>query len=253
MGVGQADPDEKLSCQEEPKSVLFLFHFSANLYPSGLPRMTVISTIHPVTSLTSEFKTLLRKATDSRLQKIIHANITARFARWSPSLADFRLAVEYKNAKHDATILDDFRQLVPLTNYESYLPLIRKLMECPCKLSEVENLLAPGLPSFLCDSSSTSGKEPKFFPKYGQSLRDPSITNLCSGSGKIVNIWSISRALVDVVADSGEVVHTMTLSAASSGTWRTTMNWTVQTDETRMMSIGTYVVRPSTNCDVQLV
>ena len=123
-----------------------------------------ISTIHPLSSLSPEDKILLQQGTDSRLQEIIYANIATRFAS---SLVDFHLAVTKKDVKNDATILDDFRRLVPLTEYESYRPLLVKFKERPCKLSEVENLLTPGLPDFLCWSSSTSGKEPKVFPKHG--------------------------------------------------------------------------------------
>lgn len=200
-----------------------------------------ITTILPLPSLTPELKALLRECTDSRLQEILRNNIATRFAVSSSALADFRLAIANKDAKHDETILDDFRRLVLPTTYESYRPLINKFVERPCKLSEVKDLLAPGLPDFLCDSSSTSGKDPKIFPRYGPSLRDSSITNLCSGSGKIVNVWSLrTGALIDVATEPGEVGHTITFCGAPSGTWRTTMNWTVQTDDTRMTSIGTY-------------
>ena len=193
-----------------------------------------LSTIHPLSSLSPEHQILLRQGTDRRLKEIICANIGTRFAS---SLVEFCLAVADKDVKNDTTILDDFRRLVPLTEYESYRLLLMKFKERPCKLSEVENLLTPGLPDFLCWSSSTSGKEPKVFPKHGRSLHHKVITDI---SGKVADVYSISyKDLLQVVTDSGEAVHTVVFTASSAARWRTTMNWTLQTDDTRMGSIGT--------------
>ena len=202
--------------------------------------MAITAILSPLSSLSPELRKLLKEGTDHRLRQIINANITTRFAVSSSTLVDFRLAVADKDVENDATILDDFRRQVRLTDYESYYPFIAKFMERPCKLSEVENLLAPGVPDFLFRSSSTSGKEPKFFPKYCQALRDPSITDLRPGSGlKIMDVYSISyKELLEVVTDSGEVVHTITSTVSSCGRWRTSMNWTIETDDTRMTYTG---------------
>ena len=70
------------------------------------------------------------------------------------------MAIADKDAKEDSA-LSDFRRLVPLADYEAYRPWLAKLMEPPCTLSEVENLLAPGLPSYIAVSSSTFGSTPK--------------------------------------------------------------------------------------------
>ena len=191
-------------------------------------------TIHPLSSLSPEDKILLRQGTDSRLREIICANISTRFAS---SLVDFRLAVANKDLKDDATILDDFRRLIPLTEYESYRPLLMKFKERPCKQSEVENLLTPGLPDFLCESSATSGRESKLFPKRSQTVHDQVITDI---SGKAVDVYSITyRDLLQVVTDSGEAVRTVPLTVSSTTRWRTTMNWTIETDDARMGLIGT--------------
>ena len=196
--------------------------------------MTISTIIHPLSSLSPEDKILLRQGTDSRLREIICANIATRFAS---SLVDFRLAVANKDVKNDATILDDFRRLVPLTEYESYRPLIMRFKERLCKLSEVENLLTPGLPDFVCDSSATSGKEPKLFPKRSQTVHDKVITDI---SGKVADVYSIFYMdLLQVVADSGEAVHTVVFTLSSSARWRTTMNWSIETDNARMGSIST--------------
>ena len=68
-----------------------------------------ITTIPPLTSLTSELQASLREGTDSRLREILHTNIATRFVGTSPALADFRLASAIKDVKHDETILNDFR------------------------------------------------------------------------------------------------------------------------------------------------
>ena len=203
-------------------------------------QLMTIGTIHPLCSLSPEDKILLRQGTDSRLREIICANIATRFASSSSSLEDFRLAVANKDMKNDATIFDDFRRLVSFTEYEAYRPLLMKFKEPPCKLSEVENLLTPGLPDFLCKSSSTSGGEQKVFPRRSQTIRDQGITDI---SGKIVDIYTIIyRDLLQVATASGEVVHMIPLTASSVARWRTTMNWSIETDNARMGSIGTCVV-----------
>ena len=203
-----------------------------------------ISAIRPLTSLTSEHKAFLLEDTNHRLHRIINTNITTRFAGSSPALADFRLAIANKDVKNDPTVLDDFRRLVPFTDYESYRPLISKFMERPCKLSEVENLLTPGLPDFLCPSSSTSGKEPKLFPRRRQTLPYPSVTGFYHGASKVAIIYGVDyKDLLDIVTNSGETVHTITFCCSMAARWRTSMDWAIQTDDnTRMMSIGTCFV-----------
>ena len=199
-----------------------------------------INTIRPLTSLTSEHKAFLLEDTNRRLHRIINTNLTTRFAGSSPALADFRLAIANKDVKNDPTVLDDFRRLVSFTDYESYLPLISKFMERPCKLSDVENLLTPGLPDFLCPSSSTSGKKPKLFPRQRQNFHHKSVTGFYYGASKVSIIYDVEHEdLLDIVTNSGETVHTIALCCSMAARWRTTMNWTLETDSTRMMSIGT--------------
>jgi len=79
--------------------------------------------------LTSELEAFLREDTDRRLREIINANVTTRFTSCSPTLVDFCLAIANKDMKDDATTLDDFYHLVPVTEYDLYCFLITKLME----------------------------------------------------------------------------------------------------------------------------
>lgn len=137
--------------------------------------------------------------------------------------------------QNDTTVLFDFRHFVPLTCYESYSPLITKFIEHPCKLSEAENLLAPGLPHFFCVSSSTSGGPRKYFPRYIQSLQSRHITENFDAMGSIVTICYLGhRRSVELVSQSGETVHKIPIAPSFPARCRTTMNWSPETDDTRM-------------------
>ena len=212
-------------------------------------RQMVATTIHPLTSLTSEFEALLRENADRCLRDIINANINTRFAGSSPALANFCRAVANKDMQNDATVLNDFRCLVSLTDYESYRPFINKFTDSPCKLSEVENLLAPGLPHFLCPSSSTSGKKSKLFPRILQSVHSTSFRELYEGRKAVIVYGIAYEGFLDVVTDSGEIAHRIALGSLVAARWRASMDWTVETDDARMMSIGTHPIPERTGND----
>ena len=200
-------------------------------------------TSYPLISLPLQLSAALKEETDRHLENIIRANITSCCARSSPHLADFRLAIADKDVKEDST-LSDFRRLVPLTDYEAYRPWLDKFMERPCKLSEVENLLAPGLPSYFGVSSSTSGSKPKHFARYSESnshfaeqggLFGPSL-------GLTAAVFSLSyRDIVDVTTESGEVLKRIPVCIGTAGMLRTTHRWPVETDNTRMTYISEYL------------
>ncbi|KIM56348.1 hypothetical protein SCLCIDRAFT_1220383 [Scleroderma citrinum Foug A] len=198
--------------------------------------------LSPLVSLPPQISASLKEETDSRLQKIIRANITSRYACSSSYLANFRLAIADKDVKEDYT-LSDFRRLVPLTDYGAYRPWLDKFMERPCKLSEVENLLAPGLPNYFGVSSSTSGSKPKHFARYfesnvgfGHAAEEPEREG--SLAGTTAWIFSLSyRDIVDVTTESGEVVKRIPVCIGSAGFWRNSAGWPIETDNTRMASM----------------
>ena len=199
--------------------------------------MESASTVSPLTSLTPELKTAVQEDTFSRLRSIIGANVTTRYASLSSSLADFRKAIVGKNIDEDVTVVDDFRNLIPLTDYESYCPFVTKFFDRPCKLSEVQDLLAPGLPTFICVSSSTSSNEPKRFPKYPRTMTGPVIA-APPETGTIVAIFSLGyKDVLEVATDSGEIAYRIPVSPGSVWYWRTYRNWSVETDATRMRTI----------------
>ena len=199
--------------------------------------------LSPLVSLPPQLSASLKEETDSRLQKIIRANITSRYAS-SSHLADFRLAIADKDVKEDYT-LSDFRRLVPLTDYDAYRPWLDKFMERPCKLSEVENLLAQGLPDHLGVSSSTSGSKPKHFAWYIKSnvgFARAGEEAERSSTGTTARIFSLSyRDIVKVTTESGEVVKRIPVCIGSAGSWRNSAGWPIETDGTRMASMSEYL------------
>ncbi|KAI6129067.1 GH3 auxin-responsive promoter [Pisolithus croceorrhizus] len=195
------------------------------------------NTVHPITVLTSELETVLKEDTDRRLRILIAANIKSRYARSSSDLSDFRLSIENKDVQTDESVLSDFRRLVPTTNYQSYRPFVDKFNSRPCKLSEVEDLLAPGLPIYIPLSSATTNKKSKQFIKYSRS--QPYSQGPPPVRTKITALlYSFAyREPVEVVADSGEIVRRIPQCNQSSGVMRLHNNWSFETDDTRMGSI----------------
>ena len=202
--------------------------------------MTSPSTVHPLTSLPPRLFAVLKEATDQRLRNVIGVIITSRYAS---DLADFRLSTRDKDVKEDSTVLSDFRNPAPLTDYEAYRPWVTKFLERPCKLSEVENLLAPSLPNFIAITSSTSGSKPKYFARYLASLGliRPAQDLVRSGSlaATIAAIsWWGYRDVVEVTTASGDVTTTVPITGVASGFARNMQGWPIESDNTRMASMG---------------
>ena len=199
--------------------------------------------LYPLISLPPQLSASLKEETDCHLQKIIRANITSRYACSSSHLVDFRLAIADKDVKEDST-LSDFRRLIPLTDYEAYRPWLAKFMERPCKLSEVENLLAPGLPSYLGVSSSTSGSAPKHLARdFGSSSGFALTAKLAKREGSLAGttagILSLCyRDVVDITSNYGEVVKRIPICIGSTAIWRNSAGWSIETDNTRMASMS---------------
>ncbi|KAI6038445.1 GH3 auxin-responsive promoter [Pisolithus marmoratus] len=203
---------------------------------SFVPSMST-NTVHPITALTLELETILKKDTDRRLRNLITANIKSRYARSSSKLSDFRLAIEGKNVQTDGSVLSDFRRLVPTTDYESYRPFFDKFNSRSCKLSDVEDMLAPGLPVYISLSSATTNKKSKQFVKYPRSepyAHGPPLVRVKTTAFLYTFAY---RDPVEVLADSGEIVRRIPLCNQSSGVVRSQYNWSIETDSARMASI----------------
>ena len=171
------------------------------------------------------------------LLSIIRDNIVSQYGSQAVLLAEFRDAV----AKHGTTDVDatlaDFRAHVPLSNYDSYKPLLDKFNVQPCKEENVINMFAPGLPDFLVVSSGTSGANPKIILKYNHSERlkiparryfdatdkDPLAAVLCT---EYRDVKVIERA-------PGDVSRRIPVCIASGGLLRRTTGCYID-DESRM-------------------
>ena len=111
----------------------------------------------------------LRWRTDKLRSSIVRANCNTQFAQIAPELTEFRQATAgLVDGTDDDILSESFRKTVQFTTYDSYAPLLARFCEKPCKASAVLDLLAPGLPDYLAESSSTCGGLPKTFPKYNR-------------------------------------------------------------------------------------
>ena len=204
--------------------------------PAGM----IPPTVYPLTSLPPHLSFSLKEQTNRRLQNIIEANVTSRYATSTSNLVDFRSAIAGKDAKKDTSVPSDFRRLVPLTTYEEYRPWVDKLLERPCKLSKVENLFAPGLPSFIGVSSATSGSKSKHFARYvGSNILVRAVGD--TSISKTASVYTVCyKDVVEVTTDSGEIVQKLPVCIVSAGFMRNSEGWSVDTDHTRMTSMGDY-------------
>jgi len=199
----------------------------------------------PSTVLTPELRTSLTKRTDLFLLNIITANSTTQYASQTPSLTRFRDAISVHGTAVDATLLDDFRNYVPVTDYESYKPWVTRFHETPCEESRVDNLFAPGLPYFLAMSSSTSGKAPKLFPVYQQPSFDypppRPFFDFSDTRGPTAWIFYYGyREVKEVEREPGQVVKRIPLCLVSAGRFRMRFDWDLESDESRLSTISGY-------------
>ncbi|KAI6025214.1 GH3 auxin-responsive promoter [Pisolithus microcarpus] len=198
-----------------------------------------LPTVYPLLTLSPELKAALQERTERCLRDIVGANITTHYGISVPSLSLFRQATAGKDVKEDPTVIIDFHQAVPLTDYGCYSPFIAKFFRHPRKQSELENLLAPGLPNYIARSSSTTGNKPKLLPKYPRrcSTTPSSFAKRLhlNSSGKAVHIYCLAyRDLLDVMGEDGEVMKKILVCMGSCGAVRITENWPVETDSARM-------------------
>ncbi|KAI6038809.1 GH3 auxin-responsive promoter [Pisolithus marmoratus] len=205
------------------------------------------STVFPLASLSPEFKAALQERIEHRLWDIIKANITTRYGTSAASLSLFREGTADKDVKEDPTVIVDFRRTVPLTDYESYSPFIAKFFNNPLKQSELENLLAPGLPSFIARSSSTTRNKSNYFPKYPRRWTTPTHAQhlQINNSAKTAFIFCLAnRNLLEVLDEDGVVTTKIPVCTGSSGGIRNVMNWDVETDSVRMGTVVPGYVSP---------
>lgn len=181
----------------------------------------------PIPALTPSLATSLRERTRAVLSYLVRTNSVSTFFKESNILSDFRGAIE-SNGESDTTF-ETFHDNVPLSAYEHYLPFVSRLFEQPCRMSSIENLMAPGFPEFVAHSSGTSSGASKHFLKYrhpehmstgtSQTMNASSATT--SSGGKSCIVYSLRyRQVVEAVDDDGDVKLKMPVCLMSTGTVR---------------------------------
>ncbi|KAF8835122.1 hypothetical protein BDN67DRAFT_975581, partial [Paxillus ammoniavirescens] len=196
----------------------------------------------PCSSLMPKLRAVLTEKIDRLLLRIIRANFNTRYASQASSLAAFRDVISAHGTEVDGSLLQDFRSHVALMDYESYKPFVARFNERPCKESEVENLFAPGLPSFLALTSTTSGKAPKMFAKYHHIPQEvpsrPTLFDVSDSKGRTAWVFCCAyRELKDVERDSGQVVKRLPVGGTSGSRMRVRCGWDVDSDKSRMSMI----------------
>jgi hypothetical protein len=233
----------------------------------------------PLVSLTSELSEKLKQRTKIVLAYLVKTNSISTYFREAPLLSDFRETLprfeyydpvaeangnsEGSNAEETSVVeydLDDpeeileiFTTSVPLSTYNAYLPFISRFFETPCLASSVSNLLAPGLPYFIANSSATSGGTPKRFPKYRhpQSMSVSTASVMAASNprpkkgGTNCVVYTLrSMQEVDVIGDDNNVARRMAVCLMSTGTVRMHMGLHVEKDDLLMPRRG--LIPPST-------
>ena len=137
----------------------------------------------PLQSLTSELKLNLQKNLESVLAEIIQTNNGTIFFREAALLSAFRDRLSVPStpilkpvANVDAgscevintkDLVQKFYETVPLSLYDAYQPFISRFFgKSLCPSSDVRDLLSPGLPDYIAQTSGTSGTTLKAFPIY---------------------------------------------------------------------------------------
>jgi len=188
----------------------------------------------PLKSLTPDLFIQLKERSDKFLFEIISVNCQSKFCQTASELSIFRHAIETLH-DNEQGFLQNFRNLVPLTVYNTYLPFVALFFNTPCLESDVVDLFAPGLPLFIAVSSATSGKAPKFFPKYKATTLRPSASPAISQSVYTYDIRC--KDVLDVFHGHQDIVRKISVIPAGGGLLRAQMGWNPDDDEARMSSI----------------
>ena len=179
----------------------------------------------PLLSLTSDLKERSEKRTKANLFQILTKLSGTIFFQEAPALVALRNALGdshtplLPDGSENHELLYNFLSHVPLTTYEDYQPFVARFLDKSPRLSDVNNLLAPGLPAFIAHSSGTSGGHLKHFLKYpnpgrlGRRWDSPEVPGykICSFS-----LLNIDRC-IKVVDDDDKTVEDIPVSIATAG------------------------------------
>ena len=200
---------------------------------------------HPrlVEALSSDLSAILKKRTEGTLLSLIKQNKETRYFSESPVFSGFHDSVQNsKNEGHDEdqddALIKSYYTAVPLTNYDSYEPFIKKFLESGCQEKDVQNVFAPGLPHGIGVTSSTTSGKPKYIAQYsygsGSSVRNFS-------AGKTFQFFSyIYRQVIGVQNDKGNTIKSLPVGVASANLFRLWSGLDVDQDRLNIKLASTY-------------
>ena len=179
----------------------------------------------PLLALTSDLKERLEERTKTNLFRILFKLSGTIFFQEAPVLATLRDALGnthtplLPDGSENHQLLHKFLSHVPLTAYENYQQFVARFLDKKSpRLSDVNNLLSPGLPTFITHSSGTSGGNLKYFLKYpnhGRLMRrwdNPDIPEFKICSFSLINI---DRS-IKIVDGNGATVQNIPVSIATA-------------------------------------
>ncbi|KAL4070072.1 GH3 auxin-responsive promoter [Scleroderma yunnanense] len=197
----------------------------------------------PIGALSADLSNKLKEHTEHSLARLIKRNKNTRYFSESPILGVFRQALESLGPKEgddevrDDILLESYCNTVPLTTYDACEPFVDKFLEDNCQMSDVRDIFCPGLPYHIAISSSTSGKKPKYFPKYNQPGSQPIRWRL--SAGKTCFVYSLrSHKVIDVQNKDGGTIEKITVGLGSSGMMRQVIGLDVNKDHFNIRLAG---------------
>ena len=202
----------------------------------------------PLQSLTSELKLNLQKNLESVLAEIIQTNNGTIFFREAALLSAFRDRLSVPStpilkpvANVDAgscevintkDLVQKFYETVPLSLYDAYQPFISRFFDkSPCSSSAVRDLLSPGFPDFIAQTSGTSGSSLKSFPRYPVT---ENVDRTFEGRFCVFSSFRFCGPAVKIVDEHGELQKEVFLTNIASGNMRRRMGIAVKDDEKAM-------------------
>lgn len=177
----------------------------------------------PISALTPLLVTSLCERTQAVLSHLVKTNTISTYFNESKILSKFRDAIKLN---HDSDVsFQTFHDSVPLSVYEHYSPFISRLLEKPCRVSSIKNLMSAGLPECIALSSGTCSGATKYFPKYRHpEYISTSTSQIMEASnpatkygGKNCIVYSLAyRQVVEGVNDGGDVELKMAVCVMST-------------------------------------
>ena len=196
----------------------------------------------PLQSLTSEQKLTLQERMECVLIQLMQMNSHTIFFREAPLFSAFRDRLGYNGSSNSKAgdpnplepgrdFVQCFRETIPLTLYDAYEPFVSRFFKNSPRSSSVRDLLSPGFPEFIAQTSGTSGSTVKSFPRYPTENGHyfPKGIRFCAFSSLRVS------GAVKIVNEDGDLQRELPVTTIGSGMMRRHMGVELK-DEDKIMS-----------------